>query len=97
MPAWAEGLIPPDLVFDVSMRRRVLARVPQVLARESRRRVVYALRLAAVAAMVLIMMGGVVIDLRAQVPPVVEEVPGARGLLMSARAPGEGSEVQAGG
>lgn len=85
MPVWADRLIPPDLVFDVNMRRRVLARVPETLARESRRRVMRALRVVAVAAAALIMVGGVAIDLRAQVPPVVREAPG-HGLLMSAPA-----------
>ncbi|MEW5935687.1 MAG: hypothetical protein AB1816_19065, partial [Bacillota bacterium] len=85
MPVWADRLIPPDLVFDVNMRRRVLARVPETLARESRRRVMRALRVVAVAAAALIMVGGAAIDLRTQVPPVVREAPG-RGLLMSAPA-----------
>lgn len=91
MPVWAEGLIPADLVFDVNMRRRVLARVPETLARESRRWVARALRVVAVAAVALIMVGGVVIDLRAQVPPVVREVPG-RDLLMPA-PPGGPADV----
>jgi len=98
MPAWADAHVPPDLVFDVNMRRRVLAQVPRVLARESRRRAGRLLRLAAVAAVVLVMLGGVLVDLRARVPPVVEEMPGYGAVLRSADAPagGAGAEPAAG-
>lgn len=94
MPAWADAHIPADLVFDVNMRRRVLARVPGVLARESSRRARRALRLAAVAAAVLVLLGGFLVDLRAQVPPVVEEIPGYGAELRSAAAPVGGSAVE---
>jgi len=87
MRVWADRLVPPDLVFDVTMRRRVLAQVPAIVAREGRRRVVRALRVAAVAAAILVMLGGVVVDLRAQVPPVVEDPGGQGGLVLTARAP----------
>lgn len=88
MPVWTADLLPADLVFDVSMRRRVLARVPEVLARESRRRVVRALRLVAVAAMALMVLGGVALDLRRQVPPVVAGVP----VSQAAWSPGSSPE-----
>ncbi|HHY94509.1 MAG TPA: hypothetical protein GX513_05810 [Firmicutes bacterium] len=70
MPHWAQALVPGDLSFTVEMRRRVLAAVPQVMERERRRRVRASLRWVVAAAVLLVVGGGFLLDVRARVPAV---------------------------